>query len=904
MIVNQAIYGDKSGAYSLLATSFDDITIAKRICNVTDVLDRPPCGYLSEPIIRGFAFDDYYLFIKSFPDNDALVRQGRVFSHALVVNIDDLDEINHLESLISHFLTELNKEAKLTPIEILSEKISHDMVKSPSRKAALINGFINHKEYCNTILWEGKKDYLSALSGFWCRLDPAIKVQLNLGVVFNLSKIDSNRLNLLYFHEGDDHKWRSNTIRTIYKKESEELNSIPSHYIAGDVQNSALLVKLIDTFNIKVNDIDDYYYLARSAEIFNKLSASTNFNSLISFCHLITQYHLDKNCAHNEKDEIVVLVIKKMANAEKNQILALKNINWNAFNSSQKTIVDTMEQWLKLKLNTVDGAMYIVDIIVEAFSSDSDNWWNNTVIKIVNTTLNQWCSTHAKIILSWLTKDNSLLTKLENVIPKSKVTEESFISHWLQLTDTLAELMRDFCQRRQWLVLHGTVILQLYDVDTCIKTQLALDKDEESMSALQRMAKELDSLKFISVAVEIGDKRLIAISAEKISKDNSLIKNLDIENLSWRRIWLEAIKLGFEPWVGIKRPYTVLFELLEMVINGCDIENDLLIALSDSSVNDLTEFQPRNQIWHLLDINVRKGFLDATTMGCVKQLDNGILSLSDIEPEIKDNWSLKPVIVRIFDNADISLLTKLDLFENLTFEDKEIFNILIKCKFSALEATKLGRIIYNKNWMELAKIIDEKSNDYGRRDLCNSAKECSSLVIKASPFSLFNSFGFWRTSYDREKIEKFERIQKIEEIKFRVALSFPGEKRTYVKKVADKLKEALNDNTIFYDMDYKAQLARLNLDTLLQSIYHDNSELLVVFLCEEYTKKEWCCNVEWRAVKDLIMNRPDKNNIMFIRFDNAEVSGIYSNDGFIDAKTHSEDQVADLILERLMTVVK
>lgn len=903
MIINQAIYGDKSGAYSLLATSFDDIGIAKRICNVTDVLDRPSSGYLSEPIIRGFAFDDYYLFIKSFPDNNASVRKGRVFSHALIVNRCDLDELNDLELLISHFFMALNKEAKLAPIEVPSEKLSLNKITSPSRKAGLINGLIEHDEYSNTILWEGEDDYISAVSSFWHRLPSAIKAQLNLGVVFNLSKIDSDKINLLYFHEGDDHKWRINDTRVIYKKDSEELNSIPSYYIAGDIQNSASLVKLIDTFNLKVDDIDDYYYLAKSAQTYNELSTSTSLNGLISFCYLITQYHLDKNCANNEKDEIVVLVIKKLVNADSKHILALKNIDWNAFNNSQKSVVAAIDHWLEQKLNTVDSAISIADIIVEAFLGTNDHWWKSAVIKRVGTVFNQWSSIHAKIILSWLAKDNSLLTKFENIIPKSKVAEESFISHWSQPTEALAELIRIFCQSRQWLVLHGITIIQLYDVNTCLKIQLALDKDEKSLSSLQRMAKVLDSRKFISVAVETGDIRLIAISAQKISKDNSLIKSLDIKNTSWRRIWLDAIKLGSEPWTGIKQPHLVLFELLGMLINGSDIENDLLVELGNSSINDLTEFQHRKNIWHLLGTNARKGFLNATTIGCVKQLDKGMLALSDIESEIKRNWSEKLILIRIFRDSDISVLTKLDLFNSLGFEDGDILESLISCNFSGSESMKLGQIIINRNWKKLAGIIDKKSKNDGRYDLCNAAKECSSLIIKPSTFSIFDPLGFWNPSYDKKKVDKLERIQKIEDIKFKVALSFPGEKRPYVKKVSMQLKKALSGNSVFYDMDYKAQLARLNLDDLLQSIYHDNSKLLVVFLCEEYTTKEWCCNVEWRAIKDLIKTRTD-GNIMFIRFDNAKVSGVFSNDGSIDANTHSEAEVADLILERLMTVVE
>lgn len=79
--------------------------------------------------------------------------------------------------------------------------------------------------------------------------------------------------------------------------------------------------------------------------------------------------------------------------------------------------------------------------------------------------------------------------------------------------------------------------------------------------------------------------------------------------------------------------------------------------------------------------------------------------------------------------------------------------------------------------------------------------------------------------------------QRVDDIHFKVALSFAGEHREYVSKVAEELKRKLPSNAVFYDHDFTAQLARPNLDTLLQGIYGQNSDLVVVFLSEDYERK-------------------------------------------------------------------
>jgi hypothetical protein len=131
--------------------------------------------------------------------------------------------------------------------------------------------------------------------------------------------------------------------------------------------------------------------------------------------------------------------------------------------------------------------------------------------------------------------------------------------------------------------------------------------------------------------------------------------------------------------------------------------------------------------------------------------------------------------------------------------------------------------------------------------------------------------------------------------KFQVALSFPGEKREYVAKVAQGLSDVGVD--VFYDRFYEAELALPNSDIHLQTVYHDNSDLIVVFICEEYQEKEWC-GLEWRAIRDLIKKKRAAA-IMFMRFDDAELSGTFSIDGYVDLRGRTPTEAVELICRRL-----
>ncbi|KAB7613301.1 TIR domain-containing protein [Amylibacter sp. SFDW26] len=182
--------------------------------------------------------------------------------------------------------------------------------------------------------------------------------------------------------------------------------------------------------------------------------------------------------------------------------------------------------------------------------------------------------------------------------------------------------------------------------------------------------------------------------------------------------------------------------------------------------------------------------------------------------------------------------------------------------------------------------------------ITHSGREFS-RIIQPEPFTL--SLLVLEKLLDDGMVGKSDRSNKrIEDLDFEVAVSFPGEQRKYVSDVMKVLRKELGVDKVFYDLDYQAQLARPNLDTLLQSIYHKRSKLIVVFLATEYNEKEWC-GLEMRAIRDIIKSKDDER-LMFVKFDDAVIEGLFSIDGYIDAKVNKPRKVAEYILERVKLI--
>lgn len=132
--------------------------------------------------------------------------------------------------------------------------------------------------------------------------------------------------------------------------------------------------------------------------------------------------------------------------------------------------------------------------------------------------------------------------------------------------------------------------------------------------------------------------------------------------------------------------------------------------------------------------------------------------------------------------------------------------------------------------------------------------------------------------------------------RFKVGLSFPGEVRHYVESIAAELERVIGPNSYFYDNNYISQLARPQLDVLLQDIYGKRSDLVVVFLCSDYQNKNWC-GVEFRAIREIIM-RKQNERVMFVRMDDGKVDGVFDTDGWVDGRRYTATEIARFIEER------
>ncbi|MDY9922763.1 toll/interleukin-1 receptor domain-containing protein [Methanobacterium sp.] len=128
-----------------------------------------------------------------------------------------------------------------------------------------------------------------------------------------------------------------------------------------------------------------------------------------------------------------------------------------------------------------------------------------------------------------------------------------------------------------------------------------------------------------------------------------------------------------------------------------------------------------------------------------------------------------------------------------------------------------------------------------------------------------------------------------------VALSFAGEDREYVERVANCL--LYKDVRVFYDRFKTVENWGKDLYIHFDEIYRKKARYCVMFLSKSYAGKLWTDhereNAQARAFQD------KEEYILPVRFDHTEIPGIRPTIGYIDANDFEPEELAEMIVEKI-----
>jgi len=132
--------------------------------------------------------------------------------------------------------------------------------------------------------------------------------------------------------------------------------------------------------------------------------------------------------------------------------------------------------------------------------------------------------------------------------------------------------------------------------------------------------------------------------------------------------------------------------------------------------------------------------------------------------------------------------------------------------------------------------------------------------------------------------------------KYHVALSFAGEDRDYVEKVAAYLQD--RGVRVFYDKFEETKLWGKDLYAYLSNIYQNRAFYTVIFVSEAYRDKAWA-NHERRAAQARAFRESEEYILPALFDESVEIPGLLKTTGYISLRKLTPQQFAEKVLQKL-----
>jgi len=339
--IHQVTYGLEDRGHSIIKSTFSD----KKNYNAFErKMDSPfgvKPGISYEPFFTGVSAENYYLLIKTFPIESAK-RSNTVFSHALVIDLEDITKIKDLNVLFEFFPEAPNPAHNLSPISLNINVNSIDVTSVPlSRLIKLANGLIESAD--KPTVWIGQKDFIEAVTIIWKNLLPENRKDFTFRLSLGYEDTRELNLNIVCTPVELGNSWYGYTIVNLEEEEipiSPEIGFMIGHKSGQNIRTFANEIGNAISFgNLK--------FLFKAARHYENLD-SIDLNEAIALLRII-QHIAPENEGINLKQKISINIKNLIKSGTFEEINSLRNLPVHTDYNAE------ISEWVRNNVKQIEG---------------------------------------------------------------------------------------------------------------------------------------------------------------------------------------------------------------------------------------------------------------------------------------------------------------------------------------------------------------------------------------------------------------------------------------------------------------------------------------------------------------------------------------------------------------------
>ncbi|RZJ71741.1 hypothetical protein [Flavobacterium sp.] len=728
--VEQAFYGDVGKSHACIVSTISEPSLNSFLTAFTDRPGALSAGIVLEPYLSAAASHGKYILTKTYPDLNA-ARGGMVFTHALIIDLDDLVNIKNLTDLLSFLAPEISNSRKLEALLLEPSATSKkDIDTSFPRYAQDTLQKILEGEH--PVIFAGNlSSFEDMLTTIWAGLPTGLKKNFSFTTGFSTTAIDRSKT-IIYFQENLRSLLKNVDHVDDQNKEKIQIISEIERFILFKNDENAF-EEFVKELNVDFKDWSIVAPTVKAFQLYQSIDSGLQQDELRLLLRNVAKISPKSDTGIRIKKAILDNLAGSISNNDKSNIKSLKNLPLESFTNGSVTLDSAIQKYLATNFNSEVNfdAGSAADLVVLS-KGDTGTWWTTSVksgLSTVLKTMTSGCSNNV-----WQLLENFDICRIEllSYIPSTRNNEQIlFDAIPSTINIAAAEKVANGIKGKKWYSLYARLLLRYLPIEQALKKQLAYERStgENCFEGTLSVCEKFDDTKLLTAALEDQGDLLCGVYADRSVKKPSLLNSLDTTNPIWLNIWSLSLKQTSNLPHGIDNLKSAVEDVIGFIAKGQAIPQNILSLISDSQFSDLSDFPNRGNLWkNMPDLYIEK-FMRSTVNGCMDKMLLGNLAVSNLEIEILEVLRSELYVTEFLSNNRSNIGAVLTLYSNINGLKDSFLSDFINYyggEISDLQSSALGDLILTRQFKSAAWQVFEKAKRYSSFKI--ALNKCKSIV--------------------------------------------------------------------------------------------------------------------------------------------------------------------------------
>lgn len=717
--VQQAFYGEVNNGHGCLFSTIEDSSLNAFLIAFTDRPGAFPAGLEMMPYYSGMKYNGFYIFTLTFPDENAR-RGGIVFTHALILEVGDLEHINNLENLFRLFCNEIPAErhsltvlsfeqSKLNTSEF-SETVPSYIIKS----VQMLAGGKTPIVFCGD-----SEEFIKMMSAVWKGLPISFRSKISFTSGFVASNIDKTKT---FIHFQGDLIDALHNIEHISGIDSapETIEGVVEKFILKP-QTDSNFEAFLSELNVDLTDWNILKFSAKAYEAYSEFLQLDNdaLKQLIRFVAKISPNRIN---GKDIKDKQITALSDRVLTGQEYNVKSLRNLPLESFDSGELKIGTAVKSFVdhQFGIKTFNNNL-IAEVLTIANGENPKIWWHTAVLAGLHAAIASKKASCFQNIWSLLAGTDEVYSIILDSLPYTSEYEDLLVKNMPKdISAHVAEKLIVIANTRRWQILHANLLLAYLPAEDALLKQFAFEKEiaRETFEGTDMILLKVTDNDLLEIALQTRDDYFINEFVKRILLNAVLLNDLDIRNQLWVHIW----SLSLEQTNDLDYGIVDLPEKIEILINeiseGKAVPELIIKKIAESPFADLTRIKNRANVWKYLKSDPLSLFLDATANSLLKDIASIGFSGVQLEVELNSFIASDQFMTGFLRKHKDDLDTVLALYEQIpNLKDRFLSDYIryFSGSIKDLQSERLGNLVRIKGYSDTAYALFQKaksSNSY------------------------------------------------------------------------------------------------------------------------------------------------------------------------------------------------